>query len=173
MKLPPGSVFKVISAVAAIESGAMPPDVPFPCLGYLDSPEKRHRCYTFLHQHAGHGDVTLVDALCRSCNVYFFTAARRMGPETLVEWARQFGIGQPTGLDLPSEEAGRLPAPDTQRTPWKPGDTLDLAIGQSKLEVTPMQMARVIAAVANNGYLVTPHLAANSGDHHDGRVRTR
>ena len=169
MGLPPGSVFKIISAVAAIESGTMDPLAPFYCQGYLDRPDRPHRCLTFIHQGHGHGDVTLADALCRSCNVYFYTAARRMGPQPLVDWARKFGIGQPTGIDLPSESSGHLPAPDsplppgTRRPTWRPGDTLDLSIGQSSLEVTPLQMVRAMAVFANDGNLVTPHLAADSG----------
>ncbi len=166
MGLPPGSVFKVISAVASIESGTMPASALFHCQGYLDRPSD-HRCYSFLHQKVGHNDVTLADALCRSCNVYFFAAARRMGPQPIVDWARQFGIGQRTGIDLPSESTGHLPSPDLtvgkRRSSWKPGDTLGLAIGQSSLEVTPLQMARVMAAIANDGYLVSPHLARHSG----------
>lgn len=168
MALPPGSVFKMISAVACIESGKMPPAATFFCQGYLDRSDN-HRCLSFIHQRAGHGDVTLADALCRSCNVYFYTAARRMGPQSIVEWARKFGIGQPTGIDLPSESAGRLPAPGdpvvpgARRTKWRPGDTLDLAIGQAELEVTPLQIVRAVAAFANDGSLVTPHLAADSG----------
>ena len=168
MALPPGSVFKVISAVASIESGKMPPHALFYCQGYLDSTDK-HRCLPFRHYGVGHGEVTLADALCRSCNVYFYTAARRMGPQTLVDWARRFGIGQKTGVDLPSESAGYLPAPDLPLAPgerrpaWRPGDTLDLAIGQSKLMVTPLQIVRAMAAIANDGNLVTPHLAAESG----------
>ena len=168
MALPPGSVFKVISAVASIDSGKMPPHETFYCQGYLDSTDK-HRCLPFRHYGVGHGEVTLADALCRSCNVYFYTAARRMGPQTLVDWARRFGIGQKTGVDLPSESAGYLPAPDLPLAPgerrpaWRPGDTLDLAIGQSKLMVTPLQIVRAMAAVANGGNLVTPHLAAESG----------
>lgn len=168
MALPPGSVFKVISAVAAIESGKMPPEETFFCRGYLDRPDKQ-RCMQFRHFHVGHNEVTLTDALCRSCNVYFYTAARRMGPQYLVDWARKFGIGQPTGIDLPAESAGHLPAPDEasmavgQNRRWKPVDTLELAIGQSKLEVTPLQMVRAVAAIANGGHLVVPHLAANVG----------
>ncbi len=167
MAIPPGSVFKIISAVASIETGKMPPDSPFPCQGYLDRPDK-HRCLPFRHQGVGHGDVTLADALCRSCNVYFYTAARRMGPQSLVDWARKFGIGQATGIDLPSESGGHLPAPDVpltaevRRPPWRSGDELGLAIGQGSLLVTPLQMARAMAAVANDGSLVTPHLAADS-----------
>jgi len=166
MALAPGSVFKVISAAAAVESGKVSPDVPIYCQGYLDRPDQ-HRCLTYRHYKLGHGEMRLADALCRSCNVYFFTAGRRMGPQTLVDWAGRFGIGQPTGIDLPSESAGRLPSPDEtnegQRRRWNPGDTLGLSIGQSELLVTPMQMARAMAAIANDGQLVTPHLAAEAG----------
>ena len=166
MALAPGSVFKIITAVAAVESGKVRPDVPIHCQGYLDRPDQ-HRCLTYRHNKIGHGEMRLADALCRSCNVYFFTAGRRMGPQTLVDWADRFGIGQPTGIDLPSESAGRLPSPsevnEGQRRRWHPGDTLGLAIGQSELLVTPMQMARAMAAVANEGQLVTPHLAGEAG----------
>lgn len=168
MALPPGSVFKVITAVAAIESGKIRPDEMFHCQGYLDRPTE-YRCLPFRHQGVGHGGVTLEDALCRSCNVYFYTAGRRMGPQTLVNWARQFGIGQPTGIDLPFESSGHLPSPDApprpgeRREPWRPGDTLGMAIGQAQLTVTPLQMARVMAAIANDGNLITPHLASHSG----------
>lgn len=169
MALPPGSVFKVISAVATVESGKMPPQTPFYCQGYLDRPDRPHRCMTFIHQGVGHGEVTLADALCRSCNVYFYTAARQLGPQPLVDWSRKFGIGKRTGIDLPSESPGNLPAPDAEvpagqrRRSWKPGDTLDLYIGQAQLTVTPLQMVRAIAAIANEGRLVTPRLAADSG----------
>lgn len=165
MALPPGSVFKAISAVASIESGTMHPDTSFYCQGYLNRPGGGFSCLSYRHQGHGHSDVKLVDALCRSCNVYFFAAARRMGPQPLVNWARQFGIGERTGIDLPSESPGKLPSPDdkSRQRAWKPGDTLQMAIGQSELEVTPLQIARMMAAIANDGFLVTPHLAASSG----------
>lgn len=166
MALPPGSVFKALSALALVQSGGLEPDEPFYCRGYLDQPTK-HRCLTFRHYGVGHGETRLGDALCRSCNVYFFTAARRAGPRPLIDWSRRFGIGQPTGIDLPNEEAGYLPAPDNNAANsrhWYPGDTLGLAIGQSSLMVTPLQMARLMAAIANGGALVTPHLVERSGD---------
>lgn len=166
MALAPGSVFKIVSAAAAIESGKMNPDVPIMCRGYLDRPDQ-HRCLIYRHYNVGHGETRLSDALCRSCNVYFFTAARRMGPAGLVEWSRKFGIGQSTGVDLPSEGNGHLPYPNEvvrgRQRRWQPAETLGLAIGQADLLVTPLQMARVMAAVANGGQLVTPHLAAESG----------
>lgn len=166
MALAPGSVFKVLTAIAALESEVINPDVPIPCRGYLDRPDQ-YRCLIYRHHKAGHGDTRLSQALAQSCNVYFFTSARRMGPAPLVEWAARFGIGQPTGIDLPSEGKGRLPSPEEivhgRRRKWHPGDTLGLAIGQMELLVTPLQMARAMAAVANGGYLVTPHLAGGTG----------
>lgn len=156
MALAPGSVFKILTAVAAIESGKMDPDMPVVCRGYLDRPDQ-HRCSIFRHFNQGHGDTRLADALCQSCNVYFFTAARRMGPQPMVDWASRFGIGRPTGVDVPSEANGNLPSADPR------GDTLGLAIGQSKLRVTPLQIVRAMAAIANGGSLVTPHLAGEVG----------
>jgi penicillin-binding protein 2 len=166
MALAPGSTFKVITAAAALESGKINPNVPIPCHGYLDRPDQ-HRCLIYRHHKLGHGDILLPDALCRSCNVYFFTAARRMGPQVLSDWAGRFGIGQSTGVDLPSEGTGHLPSPDEivrgNRRRWHPADTLGLAIGQADLLVTPLQMARVMAAIANGGQLVTPHFAGEAG----------
>ena len=152
MALPPGSVFKTLSSVAILESGLIDPDAPLECRGYLDNPSS-HRCYRGI----GHGDMTLANAICRSCNVYFFDRARRIGPQRLFECAHRFAIGQPTGIDIPGERAGHLPSP--AQKPWYQGDTMGLAIGQSRLTTTPLQVVRLMAAVANGGMLVTPHVA--------------
>ncbi len=165
MALPPGSVFKALSAIALLEAGVFRPHDHIQCQGYLDHPGQ-HRCLVFRHYGVGHGETDLSAALARSCNVYFFTGARRAGPQALVDWSQRLGIGQPTGLDLPGETGGALPSPARpgEAGPrWYPGDTLGLAIGQSALKVTPLQMARLMAAIANGGYLVTPHLATTSG----------
>ncbi|MFN0054255.1 MAG: peptidoglycan D,D-transpeptidase FtsI family protein [Planctomycetales bacterium] len=169
MTLPPGSVFKVVSAVAFLESGRLDPERLFACQGYLDHPD-RYRCFTFRHFGVGHGEVNLVQALARSCNVYFFSAARRAEPELLIDWGGRFGLGQSTGIDLPGESGGNLPraaaAPGTSSRGGKSrssGETLQLAIGQGKLTATPLQIARLMAAVANGGKLVTPRLADSSG----------
>jgi penicillin-binding protein 2 len=170
MALPPGSVFKVLSAVALLESRRVDPDVRFDCHGYLERSD-RLRCLIYTQQGVGHGPVDLSDALSRSCNVYFFHAAGMMGPEPLVEWARRFGFGRPTGVDLPFEHGGNLPEPDvaandphkSKEHAWHIADTRALAIGQSSLTVTPLQIARMMAAVANGGYLVTPFAARKAG----------
>ena len=192
MTLPPGSTFKVLSAVALLESGLNPDEKLF-CQGYLDRPD-RNRCYIYRHYGYGHGETDLNDALSRSCNVYFFQAARTIGPEPLVEWAERLGFGQRLGIDLPGEAAGNVPRPPEYDAPlvvagvdrtsesdtipplqnaagssgpqphrWYPGDALGLAIGQSRLTVTPLQMARLMAVVANDGWLVTPHVVRGFG----------
>ena len=163
MTLPPGSVFKTLTAVACLQSGRWDPDQRVECQGFLDHP-RSHRCYIFSHFGVGHYATDLTKALAQSCNVYFFTAARRIGPEPIYDWAGRFGFGQPTGIDLAGERGGNLPVPPGRqaagapRKPWFPGETLGLAIGQSSLTVTPLQVARMMAAVANGGQLVTPRL---------------
>ncbi|QDT40540.1 Penicillin-binding protein A [Gimesia alba] len=161
MMLPPGSTFKTLTSIALLESGKIDPDESYACRGYLDRPD-RHRDYIYRHYGVGHNDINLTQALCQSCNVYFFQAARTMGPEMICHWASQLGFGKPTGIDIPGERGGHLPDPSTKKkkgsAPWYPGDTLGIAIGQSRLTVTPLQIARLMAVVANDGELIVPHL---------------
>ncbi len=204
--LPPGSVFKTVSAVAVLESYRLnksqriDPDQQIDCIGYLKEPNK-NRCY---HSMAHYG-TDLTKAISKSCNVYFFKAAQTLGAQPLVTWADRFGFGSSTGIDLPGERAGNLPRPfEGQQpgrsaraielasqsaanpdqilpaSPWEDDlavvsaeastqsgsrrsrasvDPLGLVIGQSELTVTVMQIARMMAAVANDGWLVTPHVA--------------
>ena len=159
MTAPPGSVFKVLTAVAALEEHIVEPDEPIHCRGYLNRPDQL-RCMIFRQHGQSHGDVTMSDALCQSCNVYFFEAARKMGDEPLRRWSERFGFGAPTGADLPGESGGRLPkGPTGGRRGRDTGSTLQLAIGQSSLLVSPLQVARMMAAIANGGMLVSPRFA--------------
>jgi penicillin-binding protein 2 len=162
MAIPPGSTFKTLTAVALLESGAVSPQERFTCQGYLHHPD-RQRCEIFVRQGIGHGEVTLADALAVSCNVYFWHFAGLMGPRPLVDWARRFGFGQPTGIDLPSEAAGTLPSPENieklEGHAWRTVDTQSLAVGQGSLAATPLQVLCMMAAMANGGRLVTPHVA--------------
>ncbi len=166
MAIPPGSVFKIVTAAALLESAKLDPDETYLCHGYLDSPD-RWRCAVYQRYGVGHGPVTLADALALSCNVYFFHHARLLGPEPLVDWAFRCGFGRATGVDLPGESPGSLPTPETVRRvegrAWRTADTLSLAIGQGSLEATPLQVARLLAAVANGGQLVTPHVVSGLG----------
>ena len=180
MAVAPGSVFKTLTAIAGLESGTLDPEEPVFCRGYLKTPQ-RHRCYIYRHYGVGHSDLTLVDALCKSCNVYFYTVGSQMKAGPLVAWSDRLGFGRPTGIDLPFESGGHLPRPNPAQTitlanyeestssddvpgdqkplePWYDGDTLGLAIGQSRLSVTPLQIARLMAAVATGGELATPRV---------------
>lgn len=162
MTFAPGSTFKPLTAIALCESQGLPTD-PTHCRGYLDTPNS-HRCAIFRSAGVGHGDIDLVNALSQSCNVYFFTAARNMGPAALVKWCENFEFGKSTGVDLPFEKSGHIPSPadnsPSSKYHWYPGDNLGLAIGQSYFTVTPLQMVKLIAAVANGGSLVTPHVVS-------------
>jgi len=159
MAIPPGSVFKTITAVSLLEAGAIDATDSFYCQGYLQHPD-RQRCAIYRRHGIGHGETTLIDALTKSCNVYFFHHVDRIGPNVLVDWASRFGLGRTTGIDLPGEADGNLPSPaDLQ------GDGLlqSLSIGQGALTTTPLQIARMTAALANGGQLVTPHVVARVG----------
>lgn len=172
MSLPPGSTWKVATALAGMDTGVIVPSERFECQGYLRTPEE-HRCLTYRLFGHGHGPVTLSSALAQSCNVYFFDAAARMGMEPQVTWAERLGFGSPTGIDLPWESAGQVPG--LRSSDGSSGDVsererrrfereaLGFSIGQSRLTVTPLQLARLMACVANGGWLVTPHVASDDG----------
>jgi penicillin-binding protein 2 len=164
MELPPGSVFKLVTAIAGLQEGAIQPDDPFLCRGYLNRPDKE-RCSIFRTTGRGHGEVGLDGAICESCNVYFLDAAQRIGPDPLIDWATRFGFGQTTGIDLSGERRGRVPSPDRpgEGQRWYPGTTRQMAIGQASLTATPLQVVRMIAAIANGGRLVPVHLFQESG----------
>ena len=162
MALPPGSAFKTLAAIALLDSPGFDPRQPIDCQGFLHTPD-RLRCEIYRRHGVGHGPMTLVDALAQSCNVYFFHYAEEFGPAPLVDWGRRFGFGRLTGIDVPGESGGHLPSPGASRSTrqaWRTGDTASLAIGQGSLTTTPLQVVRMMAAVANGGFLVTPHVAS-------------
>jgi penicillin-binding protein 2 len=109
----------------------------------------------------GHGDVTLAEALVQSCNVYFFEHAIALGAAPLVNWSGKFGFGATSGIELPDEAAGQLPAAEQLRELRELQST---AIGQGKLTATPLQIARLYAAIANDGYLLTPRITRDGTD---------
>ncbi len=165
MAVPPGSVIKPITAIAALESGRLNPDQDFFCQGFLTQPDE-HRCLIYRLYGGGHDNITLKRAIAQSCNVYFFSAATKMGFPPLREWCARFGLGRECGIDLPFEVAGNVPgAPATGSDDQSrlAREALGLAIGQSSLTVTPLQMVRVMAAIANGGWLVTPHVVSADG----------
>ncbi|HTQ40512.1 MAG TPA: penicillin-binding transpeptidase domain-containing protein [Pirellulales bacterium] len=161
MALPPGSVFKIVSAAALLSAG-IDPQAPFDCQGYLRQPDAL-RCAVYRRYGIGHGPVTMVDALARSCNVYFFHYAEQVGANPLLDWAQRLGLGRATGIDLPSEVAGNVPASnpasDAVDSKISQPDALMIAIGQGPITATPLQIVRMVAAIANGGNLVTPYVA--------------
>jgi penicillin-binding protein 2 len=163
MALPAGSVFKPLTAVALLENGFSASQT-IECRGYFQHPDAM-RCAIFKRLGVGHGEIGLSEALVQSCNVYFFHAAAEIGPAPLVDWARRFGFGRPTNIDLPGEVSGAVPniMAGSSGAGWRMADTQALAIGQSSLTVTPLQVARFMAALANGGRLVTPHVAEGWG----------
>ncbi len=149
---PPGSTYKMVTALAALGSGRVQPDEVITCSGrYWDL----HRPADWLPQ--GHGPVTLTRALAESCDVYFYEMGRRVGPNALQQVALQFGLGRPTGVDLPSEPAGQAAGLAEYGHRWQPGEVLSLAIGQGYNQVTPLQMAVYTGALAT-GQVVQPYL---------------
>lgn len=156
---PPGSVFKLITATAALEEGIVSPHSLFYCPGAYKLGNRTFRCW----QRSGHGQINFMQGIEKSCDVVFYTIARKMGIQKLHDYAGLFGIGEKTGVDAPGEKPGLLPSPAWKkkrfRDPWYPGDTVNMGIGQGFLQTTPIQMARMTALFANGGKNIAPHFA--------------
>ncbi len=153
----PGSTFKPITALAASRHG-LTPATTADCDGSMSLGRQVFKCWDTL----GHGHVDLRNAVRASCNVYFYQAALKAGPDALAEAAREFGLGSRTGIDLAPESTGLVPDPAwkraTQHESWTPGNTAHYGIGQSFLMATPVQMAVVAATLANGGTVYRPRL---------------
>ncbi len=166
----PGSVFKVVTGLAALAEGRASAGSRFVCTGSVQLGRWVFRDL------AAHGVVSFTEGVAQSCNVMFWLLGRSVGVGALAKYARALGFGQPTGVDLPQELAGVVPDPAykqrTWREPWYPGDTLNMAIGQGFVLVTPLQVARALSAVANGGLLLQPRLA-RAVLSPDGQVRRR
>lgn len=160
----PGSTFKVCVALAALESGAITPDHRNTCVGHIEVGNLRLHCWRSNAKLGfGHGTLNLYDAIARSCDVYFYEVARRVGLERIAQTARKLGLGAPTGIDLPGERPGLIPSREwklaTVGQPWHLAETLMLGMGQSYILATPLQLAVMTARIANGGNMVRPHLA--------------
>ena len=161
----PGSTFKMMVALAALESGVGPEFSAY-CPGFLQLGSARFHCW----KKEGHGNLTMIEGIKHSCDVYFYNLARRVGVDAIAAMARRFGLGQAEGLDLPGERAGVIPDVNWKRAtmglPWYPGETLIAGIGQGFVLTTPLQLAVMTARIANGGFAVVPRLAreAVAGD---------
>lgn len=167
---PPGSTFKLLSAVAGLSEGKINADTAFSCPGYYMFAGRPFQC----HKKGGHGRTSLHDAIMLSCNVYFYHLGQMLGIEGLTKIGREFGFGEKTGINLPGESAGVLPSIEWKRRQfgerWWPGETISVAIGQGYWAVSPLQMAMAIAALTNGGILYEPNLVSKIVSRTNGEV---
>jgi penicillin-binding protein 2 len=162
---PPGSTFKVATALAGLEAGVIAARSRVTCTGELRFGGRAYRCW----KSDGHGSVDLEEAMAQSCDVYFYRLGIDLGVDAIQAGAAQLGLGAPTGIDLPGERYGLLPSKEWKRTvrkqPWYPGETLSTAIGQGFVLATPLQLASMAAAVANPaGARMIPRLVTRIED---------
>jgi penicillin-binding protein 2 len=161
---PPGSTFKMIVALAALEAGVVGPEHEVTCAGFVHLGAHRFHCW----RSWGHGKLTLVDAIAQSCDVYFYDLARKVGVDAIAAMARRFGLGERLEIDLPGERPGLVPDRAwklaTRGVPWQMGETLVVGIGQGFLQATPLQLAVMTARIANGTHAVRPWLASPPRD---------
>lgn len=154
----PGSTFKMVVALAALDAGIIDYQTEIYCPGFLDWGANRFHCW----RHYGHGDMDLTSAIEQSCDVFFYETAVELGIDRLSAYARRYGLGDLTGIDLVGERAGLMPTKgwkeSTLGNPWVPGDTINAGIGQGYVNTTPLQLAVMTARLVNGGYAVTPRL---------------
>ncbi len=161
-QFPPGSVFKVVTAAAALKTKKVSTSRTFVCTGKLRVGNREFKCWSV------HGSQDFYQAMAHSCDVYFYQLGLVSGPDALTNLSREFGLSSPTGIDLSHEAGGFVPSRLWKRLSrfenWYDGDTANFAIGQGFVLTTPLQLARMMAAVANGGYLVTPRVTKKIGD---------
>lgn len=157
----PGSTFKMVTAVAGLESGIIEPDTEIMDTGvYTYYQDDGPQCWYWRQYRRKHGLVNVSEALEVSCNVFFFDVGRRVGIQGLQEFAAKFGLGEPTGIEL-YEETGVMAGPEYTQSmgqTWYEGNTLSVAIGQESSQFTPLQLANYIATLVNGGTRYSAHL---------------
>lgn len=155
---PPASTYKIIAAAAGLEEGVIDTSTTHFCPGFLKFGNRTYRCW----KKWGHGEVDILKALTESCDVYFYKVGQELGVDRLAWYARAFGLGEPTGVDLPHEEGGLIPTARWKKkrtgVSWQKGETLSIVIGQGFNLTTPLQMAMVVAAVGNGGTRYRPRI---------------
>ncbi len=165
---PPGSTYKMIVALAALESGAITAERLITCTGKVKLGSHEFHCW----KRGGHGPVSLVQAIKQSCNVFFYETGKRVGIDKIEEMSRRFGLGDEVAIDMAGEKPGMVPSRGWKRATtgiaWQQGETLNASIGQGYVLVTPLQLAVMSARIANGGQGVRPWLVRSVG----GRQRT-
>ena len=154
----PGSTFKLVVALAALENNAIDPDERFHCSGKYPFGSRTFHCW----KRHGHGAMNMLDAIMHSCDVYFYHLSQRLPVEQIMAMARRLGLGEKFDLALPGGKPGLLPTPEWKRAalqePWFEGENLNTAVGQGYLLATPLQLAVMTARIANGGLAVEPRI---------------
>ena len=158
----PGSTFKIVVALAALEAGVIDADTHYYCAGGMEIGNIRFHCWN----HYGHGSLNVVEALKYSCDIFFYETALRVGVDKIREMALQLGLGHVLDVGLDNEKSGLIPSRSWKKarfgTQWAPGDNANTGIGQGYVLVTPMQLVTMLSRVVNGGYEVTPTFVKNS-----------
>lgn len=161
LQYPPGSTFKLILLLAALEYG-ISPEHKVHCSGFIYAGNRKFRCTGV------HGTVDMYNAIAFSCNPYMFDVARIIGIDRIENMARRFGMGKLTGINLPSEAKGFVPSKEWKKSKlgqeWSIGDTLNTALGQGYMLTTPVQLLQMISSIANGGKIFTPNLIKSAKD---------
>ena len=152
----PGSIFKMVTAIAGLETGAITTKETINDTGiYKKYSDYQPKCWYYTTYHRGHGYLNVTQALQHSCNYFFYEVGNRIGIDNITKYALHFGLGKKTGIELPSETAGTVASREGKES-WNPGETLMSAIGQGDNNYTPMQIAKYISTIANGGTLIEP-----------------
>ena len=161
---PPGSVFKIITAIAGLETGVITPNTQLTCKGVYPYGDRDFRCY----KEGGHGTITLHRAIVESCDIYFYQVGLKVGVDAIAHYANELGLGRLTGIALPHEKSGIVPSTSWKKkrlgAPWYSGETLSLSVGQGYINTTPLQLLMLISAVANGGKLYLPQVVEKVED---------
>ncbi len=156
----PASTFKIVVALAALEEGIDPSET-CTCHGKIMIGKHTFHCY----KKQGHGTLDMISALEKSCDVYFYELAKRVGSTAIINMAKKLGFEAKTGIDMPAEKTGFIPDPTWKKRvrnqPWYVGDTVLMSIGQGGILVTPLQLITMMASLANGGYKIKPHLVSS------------
>ncbi|MDA8099780.1 MAG: penicillin-binding protein 2 [Nitrospiraceae bacterium] len=168
---PPGSTFKIVTALAGLLSGEIDPNEKITCRGYLTSGKKAFRCW----KKGGHGSISFHDALVQSCDVYFYTMGDRMGFDRVAQYARNLGFGSLTGIELYDEKKGNVPTAAWKKErngePWYPADNYMNSIGQGFMLVSPIQNCQLVSLVANGGIFYQPQIVKRTRNRETGEQR--
>ncbi|MDR2070470.1 MAG: penicillin-binding protein 2 [Treponema sp.] len=169
---PPASTFKIVMTTGILAENAFPAEQMVDCLGELTYGDRLWRCHI---RKPGHGRLNLQQAMAQSCDIYYWNVGRDyLGVERIVSYAREFGFGELSGIDLPGEISGFIPTPQWKdrrfHERWLGGDTMNMSIGQGYTLVTPIQMANMVSMVVNDGVIYQPHLLKEVRDPLTGMV---